>query len=115
MSVSCPGGRAVCRARDPDFSPLRHSRDLVRLHHRRPGHPEPHVRHPVHSLGDREKAWDTFGVDAEWLKVREESIARGRKDRGLSEPLDLARGTVLPDSVTAVLNKSKDTGPPHAD
>lgn len=29
------------------------------------------------SLGDRERAWDTFGADAEWLKAREESIARG--------------------------------------
>ena len=32
---------------------------------------------PFNSLGDREKAWDTFGADAEWLKVREESITRG--------------------------------------
>ena len=32
---------------------------------------------PFSSLGDREKAWDTFGADAEWLKAREESIARG--------------------------------------
>jgi hypothetical protein len=32
---------------------------------------------PFTSLGDRETAWDTFGADAEWLKVREESIARG--------------------------------------
>jgi hypothetical protein len=32
---------------------------------------------PFSSLGDRERAWDTFGADAEWLKVREESIARG--------------------------------------
>lgn len=32
---------------------------------------------PFNSLGDRERAWDTFGADPEWLKVREESIARG--------------------------------------
>ncbi len=32
---------------------------------------------PFASLGDREKAWDTFGSDPEWLKVREESIAKG--------------------------------------
>jgi hypothetical protein len=32
---------------------------------------------PFTSLGDREKAWDTFGADPEWQKVREESIARG--------------------------------------
>jgi len=32
---------------------------------------------PFASLGDREKAWDTFGADPEWVKVREESIARG--------------------------------------
>jgi len=32
---------------------------------------------PFASLGEREKAWDTFGADPEWIKVREESIARG--------------------------------------
>jgi len=32
---------------------------------------------PFASLGDREKAWDTFGADPEWIKVRDESIARG--------------------------------------
>jgi len=32
---------------------------------------------PFNSLGDRERAWDSFGADPEWLKVREESIARG--------------------------------------
>jgi hypothetical protein len=32
---------------------------------------------PFNSLGDRERAWHTFGADPEWLKVREESIARG--------------------------------------
>ena len=32
---------------------------------------------PFNSLADRERAWDTFGADPEWLKVREESIARG--------------------------------------
>jgi NIPSNAP len=32
---------------------------------------------PFASLGDREKAWDTFGADSEWVKVRDESIARG--------------------------------------
>ncbi|MBV9508188.1 MAG: NIPSNAP family protein [Acidobacteriia bacterium] len=32
---------------------------------------------PFASLGDREKAWDTFNSDSEWLKVREESITRG--------------------------------------
>jgi len=32
---------------------------------------------PFASLGDREKAWDTFGADPEWIKVREESIVKG--------------------------------------
>lgn len=32
---------------------------------------------PFASLGDREKAWDAFGADPEWVKVRAESVARG--------------------------------------
>ncbi len=32
---------------------------------------------PFASLADREKAWDAFGADPEWLKVRTESVARG--------------------------------------
>jgi NIPSNAP len=32
---------------------------------------------PFTSLADREKAWDAFGADPEWVKVRAESIARG--------------------------------------
>jgi hypothetical protein len=32
---------------------------------------------PFASLADREKAWDTFNADPEWVKVRTESIARG--------------------------------------
>jgi NIPSNAP len=32
---------------------------------------------PFASLADREKAWDAFGADPEWVKVRAESIARG--------------------------------------
>jgi len=32
---------------------------------------------PFASLADREKAWDAFATDPEWLKVRDESIARG--------------------------------------
>ncbi len=32
---------------------------------------------PFPSLADREKAWDTFGADPEWVKVRTESVARG--------------------------------------
>ena len=32
---------------------------------------------PFTSLGDREKAWDAFNADPEWVKVRAESIARG--------------------------------------
>lgn len=32
---------------------------------------------PFASLDDREKAWDAFGADPEWLKVRAESVARG--------------------------------------
>lgn len=32
---------------------------------------------PFASLADREKAWDAFGADPEWLKVRAESVARG--------------------------------------
>lgn len=32
---------------------------------------------PFASLAEREKAWDTFGADPEWVKVRTESIARG--------------------------------------
>jgi len=32
---------------------------------------------PFASLADREKAWDAFGADPEWVKVRTESIARG--------------------------------------
>ena len=32
---------------------------------------------PFASLADREKAWDAFGADPDWLKAREESIAKG--------------------------------------
>jgi hypothetical protein len=32
---------------------------------------------PFASLAEREKAWDTFAADPEWIKAREESIARG--------------------------------------
>jgi len=32
---------------------------------------------PFASLADREKAWDAFATDPEWLKARDESIARG--------------------------------------
>jgi len=32
---------------------------------------------PFASLGDREKAWDAFGADPEWVKARAESVARG--------------------------------------
>jgi hypothetical protein len=33
---------------------------------------------PFDSLAAREKAWDTFNADAEWLKVREESNKNGQ-------------------------------------
>ncbi len=32
---------------------------------------------PFATLADREKAWDAFGADPEWAKVRKESIDRG--------------------------------------
>jgi hypothetical protein len=32
---------------------------------------------PFAALADREKAWDAFGADPEWLKVRADSVARG--------------------------------------
>lgn len=32
---------------------------------------------PFASLADREKAWDAFGADPEWIKVRAESVAKG--------------------------------------
>ncbi|MBZ5582218.1 MAG: NIPSNAP family protein [Acidobacteriia bacterium] len=32
---------------------------------------------PFATLADREKAWDAFGADPEWTKVRADSIARG--------------------------------------
>jgi hypothetical protein len=32
---------------------------------------------PFASLADREKAWSAFGADPEWVKARDESIARG--------------------------------------
>lgn len=32
---------------------------------------------PFATLAEREKAWDAFGADPEWAKVRAESIARG--------------------------------------
>jgi hypothetical protein len=32
---------------------------------------------PFATLADREKAWDAFAVDPEWVKVRAESVARG--------------------------------------
>ena len=31
---------------------------------------------PFDSLAAREKAWDAFGADPEWIKVRKESIDR---------------------------------------
>ena len=34
---------------------------------------------PFTPLGDPEKAWDTFGADPEWQKVREELIACGEQ------------------------------------
>lgn len=32
---------------------------------------------PFDSLADREKAWDAFQADPEWIKTRDESVARG--------------------------------------
>jgi hypothetical protein len=32
---------------------------------------------PFATLADREKAWDVFGADPEWIKVRAESVAKG--------------------------------------
>ena len=32
---------------------------------------------PFASLAEREKAWDAFGADPEWVKARAESVARG--------------------------------------
>lgn len=32
---------------------------------------------PFAGLAEREKAWDAFGADPDWLKAREESITRG--------------------------------------
>jgi hypothetical protein len=32
---------------------------------------------PFGTLAEREKAWDAFGADPQWAKVRAESIARG--------------------------------------
>ena len=32
---------------------------------------------PFASLADREKAWDAFSADPEWVKVRAESVAKG--------------------------------------
>ena len=32
---------------------------------------------PFNNLAEREKAWDTFTVDPEWVKARADSIARG--------------------------------------
>jgi NIPSNAP len=32
---------------------------------------------PFASLADREKAWDAFGADPDWVKARAESVARG--------------------------------------
>jgi hypothetical protein len=32
---------------------------------------------PFATLSDREKAWDAFAADPEWVKVRAESVARG--------------------------------------
>ena len=32
---------------------------------------------PFASLADREKAWDAFAADPEWVKVRADSVARG--------------------------------------
>lgn len=32
---------------------------------------------PFASLADREKAWDNFAADPEWVKARAESVARG--------------------------------------
>jgi hypothetical protein len=32
---------------------------------------------PFATLADREKAWGAFGADPEWIKVRDESVAKG--------------------------------------
>ncbi len=32
---------------------------------------------PFATLADREKAWDAFAADPEWIKVRAESVAHG--------------------------------------
>jgi hypothetical protein len=32
---------------------------------------------PFASLAEREKCWDTFAADPEWVKARQDSIARG--------------------------------------
>jgi len=32
---------------------------------------------PFASLAEREKAWEAFGADPEWIKVRKESIDKG--------------------------------------
>ena len=32
---------------------------------------------PFATLGEREKAWDAFGRDPDWIKVRKESVERG--------------------------------------
>lgn len=32
---------------------------------------------PFSTLADREKAWDAFGADPEWIKVRADSVAKG--------------------------------------
>ena len=32
---------------------------------------------PFTTLADREKAWDAFNADPEWVKVRADSVARG--------------------------------------
>jgi hypothetical protein len=32
---------------------------------------------PFASLAEREKAWDAFAADPEWVKARADSVARG--------------------------------------
>jgi hypothetical protein len=32
---------------------------------------------PFASLAEREKAWDKFGADPDWVKARAESVAKG--------------------------------------
>jgi NIPSNAP len=47
---------------------------------------------PFDSLAAREKAWDAFGADEEWVKVRSESVARGGQINNVTN-LSLHRAT----------------------